>query len=139
MTVSQTTDNTTDQPRDSYADLAATLHAIADDLATLAGTGKASYVGLSIHPAGEDDEATIAAVDIVGQALLGKPGETREMIGGSYHHGAHGNRGGVNVSVFNSVTPPRQRALEDELARLRAEVAAAKAEAEQARAEGGAE
>jgi hypothetical protein len=115
---------------DFYTNLAATLHGIADDIATLAGRGlpQRAYVGITVMPLPHElpDHEMIRAVDSIGQALAGKPGTAERMSSGSYHHNAGGTRGGtfgrgVDIRVFQSVTPPDKRALQDEIERITAE------------------
>jgi hypothetical protein len=123
--------NPTNDDTDFYTNLAATLHGIADDIATLAGRGlpDRAYVGITVMPLPHDlpDDVMVRAVDSIGQALAGKPGTTERMSSGSYHHNAGGTRGGnygsggVDIRVFQSVTPPDKRALRDEIERLTAE------------------
>lgn len=112
---------------DFYAAYAAELHRIADDLNALAGRGlAAAYVSIDIHPhrAEGTDEQITAEVDAVATALLGRPGETYRLSGGSYHHGARNDCEPVRVAVYNSVSDPDTRQRNAELAALRAELAA---------------
>src|SRR5947207_12867569 len=131
---------------DPYAEIAAELRRVADDLGGLAGRGlpQPTYVALSIHPAGADDDEIMAAVDAVGGALLGRPGELEKMSGGTYHYVAHGTRGAavvanwrcaVKVDVFDRVSSPEER----EANRLRAELDELRAQVGRERAERAAE
>lgn len=112
-----------EQPeRDFYAELADTLHAIADDIATLAGRGlpELSYVAFEVQPfPRESDDDKIRVIDAIGEALVGRPSETELMVGGTYHYRAKGYRGPVHIDVYAGVTSPEERAMEAEMARLR--------------------
>lgn len=121
---------------DPYEVLADELASAAEAIRGLAGRGlpDLSWVQLSIQPAqGWDDATVIGMVDTVGQVLLGKPGETQDMSAGTYHHGVGGKRGPLEVRVYQRVDPPEKRALEAELARLRAEVETARQAKEETR------
>jgi hypothetical protein len=114
-----------------WLDLAAELHRIADDLETLVGEPALQQVTLHIQPHNADGyqkktaanrPATIAAVDAVAVALLGKPAETKRMSDGVFfHHGVGGTRGPVKVDIYTSVADPDAVDSEQEIARLRAE------------------
>lgn len=109
--------------------LADELAAVADAIRSLAGRGlpDLSFVQLTIQPAyDQTNDTIISTVDAVGRALLGEPGGTKQLSSGNYHHGAYGKRGPLWVRVYQQVDPPEKRALEAELARLRAEVEAAR-------------
>jgi hypothetical protein len=111
---------------DFYSELAETLHGIADDVAGLAGTGLEPLVhaGLTFLPQHTlTDEEKVAAIDAVATALLGKPGALQKLNAGGYHHHVDGWRGAVEISVFSAVSGPEDRAKDEEIARLRAEVA----------------
>jgi hypothetical protein len=125
---------------DLYTELAAHLHGIADDMATLAGRGlpDRAYVGITVMPLPHNlpDDVMVRAIDTIGQALAGKPGTTERMSSGSYHHIASATRGepygrGVDIKVFQSITPPDKRALQEEIERLRAERDALAAQVQQ--------
>ena len=82
---------------DFYTQLAATLHTLADDFATLAGRDDLPelYLDLQMQPrceadATDADKAT--AIDVLANVLAGHPGQTRKMSGGTYHHDFHGRR-----------------------------------------------
>lgn len=108
----------------TYAD---ELRAIADDLDALGPDYPAmSSVTVYIQPpdSGAADQIK-SHVDDVAVALLGKPGETREMSSGVYHHTITGFRGSVQVSVFQRL--PKPDAKDAEIERLRAEVAVERA------------
>lgn len=108
-----------------YAELAAELRRIADDLEPLDERGVAplSSVSLNFQPGPfRPEQETTATVDAIGLALLGQPGAPMEMSGGSYHHDARGRRGSISVGAFTSVSSPQERERQAELERLRAEV-----------------
>lgn len=112
-----------------YAEIAAELHRIADDLAAIAGPGKPTdlWVALNIQTKGdvdEDDATKIPILDRIATALLGCPCHTRAMSSGTWHHNAHGNRGLVQLGIYSSVTDPARRDKDAELERLPAENAA---------------
>src|SRR6266508_2105127 len=108
---------------DFYADLATELHAIADDLAGLAGRDLPElYLSIHMQPRVQGDEAKIAAVDALAVALVGAPGQTVQLSGGSYHHRFNGRRGPVSIDGLQQVTPPEQQALQEEIERARAEL-----------------
>jgi hypothetical protein len=95
---------------DPFTAIAHELHRIADDLASLAGSGlpKPSWVSFDMHAGSHaiqrDDNLTAFAVDTVGRALLNKPGEIHKMVGGSYHYGTDPtSRGPIKVHVYDSV------------------------------------
>lgn len=127
---------TADQP-DHFAEIAAALYRIADDIVTLTGSGLPKpNVSLSIQPGvRNDDERTVRAVDAVSSALLGHPGQVQLMSGGVYHYnnGESAERvGPVEVRVLYSISTEfavKRHATElldrreAELERLRAEVA----------------
>jgi hypothetical protein len=110
----------------AYADLAAELRRMADDLDTLTDQATPAYVTFGIQPNEDrtDEAKTIAAVDAVATALLGHPGKPQKVSGGGYHYQASGKRDRILVDVYQRVTDPERRALAAELDRLRAEVAA---------------
>ncbi|GAA2579563.1 hypothetical protein GCM10010435_65930 [Winogradskya consettensis] len=110
---------------DPYAEIAAELRRIADDFETLAGKDIAApALSLAVQPRGTTDNGIVAAVDAIAGVLLGKPGITRHMSGGVYHHDAGGYRGALRIDVFQQVSDPVAREQAAELARLRAELAA---------------
>ena len=135
---------TADQAPDHFADIAAELHTVATDLTDLIGSGlpKPGQFQLNIQPGGalidRVDDVTSRAVDAMAMAILGKPGEPQLMGDGSYHYAAHGMRGPLSVSIYQSVSTDwveRTRAAADlaekeaELEKLRAEVAELRAAA----------
>jgi hypothetical protein len=109
---------------DWYAEIAAELHRMADDVSTLAGDDLSKpWFNLSIQPHGDTDDEIVTGVDTVAGALLGKPGKTYELSGGGgYHHGASGDRGPINIGVYNAVSDPAARERDAEVERLRAEL-----------------
>jgi hypothetical protein len=135
----QTVTQIPDEKPDPFHELAYELHAMADALDGLVGSGlpKPIYVGLSIHGGRNgDDESVRLSVDAIGQALLGVNGRARLMSGGSYHYGTEQtSRGPVNVQVYNSVSTKwaERLAHEAELAEKEAELARLRAEVEQLR------
>jgi hypothetical protein len=122
---------------DWYAEIAAELHRMADDLNTLAGNDLPKpWLNLNIQPHGHTDEQIITAVDAVAGVLIGKPGRTMAMSDGdTYHHDAHGYRGPISVGVYNRVSNPATRERDAAVERLRAELAALRATAETRRCE----
>jgi hypothetical protein len=115
---------------DRWADIADELERIAKDVRGLVGQPAPGLVSLSIQPYNADRlgkptakgrPATVAAVDAVATALLGKPGATYDVSGG-FHHGVHGESGPISVGVYTSVAAPDAVDPEEEIARLRAEV-----------------
>ncbi|MEV6633924.1 hypothetical protein AB0M54_24550 [Actinoplanes sp. NPDC051470] len=122
---------------DPWAVLAAELTNIATDLAALAGSGlPIASVTLYMQPGnGEDDELTVRTVDAMGQMLFDRDGEPRKMGNNRTHYDVSGMRGRIDVSAFNSVSTEwveRQKHV-DELAELKARVAAAEADAKRLR------
>jgi hypothetical protein len=106
-----------------YAEPAAELHRIADDVASITGDMPGLYLALNVSPYGRDlgDDAKTAAVDAIATALLGVRARTRQMSSGSWHHTAHGRRGPVHLSIYDAVSDPATRDKDAELERLRAE------------------
>ncbi|MEO3780929.1 hypothetical protein ABGB16_29820 [Micromonospora sp. B11E3] len=107
------------------AEVAAALRTVADKFAAL-GEAPLPGVGVSVDilPHG-GEEVEMAAIDLIGGALYGRPGQTRELSGGIYHHTAGAIVAGISVTAFTRVTPPAEREMRAELDRLRAELAAA--------------
>lgn len=101
---------------DPWAAIAAELHRIADDMLKLVGETAPTHVGLDIltyNPThigpdtAESRPVTMAVVDAVGIALVGKPGETRKMSDGTtYHYGVDVARGPIKVGIFQSIAAP---------------------------------
>lgn len=127
-----------DEQPDHFAEIAASLYRIADDIVTLTGSGlPVPSVQLSIQPGGRgDDDPTARAVDAVTSALLGHPGQLQLMTSGDVYHYNNGDStervGAVDVRVMYSVSTEwalkRKQAAElaereVELEKLRAEVA----------------
>jgi hypothetical protein len=110
---------------DFYADLATELRRLADGVESLAGRDlPTSYVSFDLlpkdHKLGDDEK--VAVIDAIGQALLGEPGQTRELpSSGAFHHKAEGRRGGLLVRALTSVDSPEKRELRRELEEMRAE------------------
>jgi hypothetical protein len=126
-------DKTATPAPDFYAELAATLHGVADDIATLVGRGDLPerwYVGFNMQPLPHDltDDAKAAAIDAVGEALLGKPGAPQPMSGGTWHHHVEDRLGSVRVAAYSRVASPEERAQRAEAERLRAELEEMRAE-----------
>lgn len=115
------------EPR-SYAEVAAELHRIANVLADLPGCP--SYVSLGIQPGprnGDNDSVT-ASVDAVARAVLGKPGKTERMSGGTWQRAADSWLGVMAVRIYDKVSgPPDER--DAEIERLRSELAEARVRA----------
>jgi hypothetical protein len=106
-----------------YAEPAAELHRIADDVASIGGNLPRLYLALNVSPYGQglSDDAKAAVVDAIATALLGVRAKTRQMSSGSWHHTAHGRRGPVHLSIYDAVSDPATRDKDAELERLRAE------------------
>ena len=109
--------------QNGYESAVAELRRIADALETVPAGFGPSYVGLSIHAGRSNQTASIAAVDAVAMAVIGKVGTTQRMGNGTYHHDASSYSGPVDVGIFQRVPSPA----DSELERLRAEVEALKA------------
>lgn len=113
-----------------WADIAAELRRVADEIETLLVAEPApSSFQLNIQPHNADRigkptvkgrPATVAAVDAVSGALLGKDAETYSVSGG-FHHGRHGGRGPVSLAIYTSVVSPDAVDPDEEIAQLRAE------------------
>lgn len=115
------------KPR-SYAEVAAELHRIADVLADLPGCP--SYVSLGIQPGPRngDNDSVSASVDAVARAVLGKPGKTEQMSGGTWQRAADSWLGVMAVRIYDKVSgPPDER--DAEIERLRSELAEARVRA----------
>jgi isopentenyl diphosphate isomerase/L-lactate dehydrogenase-like FMN-dependent dehydrogenase len=110
---------------DFYAQLAAELRSMADAVEPLSGRGLPELVvSVDVQTRARTDADRVRTVDAVATALLGTPGHMERMPSGSFHHTVSGRRGDVRVSVFDGVSDPAARERDDELARLRAELAA---------------
>jgi hypothetical protein len=130
-----------DQPLPDYRGELSRIAADVDAL-TGSGLGRPGYFSLKtelvidIQPGnGRDDEVTARSVDAVAQMLLGRDGEPNQMVGGSWHYSAYGTRGPIQVRIYNTVSTEwaeRQKAA-DEVAKLRAELATAEADAKRLR------
>lgn len=102
-------------PPSPWVAIADELHRIADDLATLTDVGAPSFFAIDIHPGPHrgSDAAVRERVDILSSALLGRPGQDRRMLDGTYHYDSgEGQRGPIKVHVYDAVTEP----LEDPMA-----------------------
>jgi hypothetical protein len=123
---------------DHFAELAAALYRIADDIVTLTGSDlpKPGFVQLSIQPGVRgNDDLSQRAVDAVTSAILGHPGQVAEMSNGTFHYnnGDYAEHvGPVGVRIYQRVSPEfavkreaaaRLAEREAELEKLRAEVA----------------
>lgn len=125
---------------DPFADLAAELHRVANDISDLIGSGlpKPAQFQLNIQPGAplslRDDDVTAAAVDAMAGALLGIPGKVEKMGNGSYFYSTGGNerRGPLTVTIYQGVST--EWALEHDVAAAEAELAEREAELEKARA-----
>lgn len=132
-----TPDETADQP-DHFAEVAAALYRIADDIVTLTGSGlpKIGYIQLSMQPGRHhEDDLSRRAVDAVTSAVLGHPGQVEEMGNGTYHY-SNGDAaelvGPVGVRIMQAVSA--EWAVKNDVAAAEAEVAEREAELERARA-----
>jgi hypothetical protein len=99
-------DDPTDYTPDPYTELADQLLELAEAVASLAGRGlpEPCFTGLTVqfHGGGESDEQVAAAIDTVGQTLVGAAGEPVEMLDGkTIHHTARGNVGTLHATVFS--------------------------------------
>jgi hypothetical protein len=124
-----------DQP-DPFAEIAAELYRIADDIVSLTGSGlpKPNLFQLSIQPGTRgDDELTQAAVDAWATALFGRRGQVEAYSGGVYHYGIPWlTRGPVAAAVYMSVSA--EWAVKNDVAAAEAELAEREAEWKKARA-----
>jgi hypothetical protein len=111
------------------AEVAASLRAVAEKFAALGDAPLPNiFVSIDLLPHGGED-AEVAAVDLIGQALYGRTGETREMSSpGTYHHSVRGTVAGISVDAYTSVTSPQEREMRAEIARLRAQLGTSAAE-----------
>jgi hypothetical protein len=123
-----------DDPDDHYARLAASLHELADRFAGLAGRDLPRPVCFDVTvmptPHQATDDVITAAVNAVGQALLGKDGKENLMSDKRHiHFGTEGHLGTIKINVFQSLQRKQRRpnAKDEEIARLRAELAEARA------------
>ncbi len=114
--------STEESTKTQAQEIAAALRQIADaveplDLPTM-------YAGLTLTTTGVTDDAVkVAAIDAVAVAVAGKPGSTRAIAGGVFHHESGSRVGVVRVTAFDQVASPEERARVAELAELRAKVA----------------
>lgn len=126
-----------DEQPDHFAEIAAELHQVADDVAKLIGSGlpKPRLFMLNIQP-GEgrsNDDLTARSVDAMAQFVLGVNGQVEKMGGGSYHYGTdHLRRGPLEVVIYQGVST--EWALRHDVAAAKAELAEREAELEKARA-----
>jgi hypothetical protein len=125
MTTAQTVATTTDTGAATYAAVAAELRRMADDLDTIGDQAAPGFVAFDMQPGGylADAPTTMAAVDTVANALLGRTGELQRMSDSSYHYKVYGRRGPIKVDLYNRVPDPQIAELDAELERLRAQVA----------------
>lgn len=123
---------------DPWADIAAELHKLADDVLALVGEPAPACFDISIQPRNPDSylrslvknrPAIIATVDAIAMALLDKPSEDHRMSDGTFHRDAKGRRGRISVSILTSIADPNAVDPEQEIARLRAENAELRAKA----------
>lgn len=123
-----------DREPDYYAEIAAELHRIADDLAKIGPGAPKPYFGIAIQPGTgirDDDERIIAAVDTVSVALTGAVGKVQLMSDGDTRHYKSKDffkRGLLTVDVYQAISSKTkadaieaQRAKDAELVQLRAE------------------
>lgn len=124
-----------------WADIAAELRRIADDCMDLIGEPAPRVFQLNIQPHNADGPqrdsaknraATMACVDTAATVLCGQPGTTYPVGGSSFHHGADGKRGPIDLKVYQSVADPDAVDPDEEIARLRAENEQLRAAARQA-------
>lgn len=121
---------------DPFAEIAAELRKVADDVETMVGSGLPNprQFQLNIQPGSRvDDDVTARAVDAMAQALLGINGKVEKMSGGTYHYGTeHTPRGPLVVAIYQGVSA--EWALNnDPVASAEAELAEREAELEKAR------
>ena len=110
---------------DPWAEIAAELRRIADDVENLIGHTPPGLFSIDVQPIalasyppapGQRDE-TIQAVDDAADVLLGKPAETKKLSDGkSVHHRALGRRGRIHLAVYQAVAdaPKAERDEDDE-------------------------
>lgn len=119
-------------PEDPWAAIADELLKLANDARRLVGHPAPCLFSLSIQPFTPDqiDRAkpehratTIDAADAVAEALLGKQATTYKLSGGTFHYGADGYRGPVEVRIYQQVAGPSEGDKDAEIANLRARVA----------------
>lgn len=124
-----------DQP-DHFAEIAAELYRLADDIASLTGSGlpKPNVFQLNIQPGTRgDDELTRTAVDAWATALFDRRGAIDPYPGGVYHYSTPWiARGPITAAVYMSVSA--EWAMKNDVAAAEAEVAEREAELEKARA-----
>lgn len=125
------------QQPDHFAELASELHKVADDIATLVGSGlpKPRQFMLNIQPGthGDDDDLTARAVDGMAQALLGIDGKVELMSPGTYFYNTgHLKRGPLEVTIYQGIST--EWALRNDVNAAKAELAKREAELEKARA-----
>lgn len=102
---------------ETVPDLRSTYGPYGDEFADL------TYVRLSILPTNAAREAVrLATIDAIGQALFCKPGQPEQGTTGARTYKAEGAVGLVHIAVHTSIS-----SAEDEVKRLRAELADAKA------------
>jgi hypothetical protein len=90
-----------------YEKAVAELRRIADLLETLPPGFEPEHVGIDIMAGPKDDSNAVAAIDAVAVALLGKPGATKKMSDGRFHHSAAGEwTDPVRIAVFQAVPEP---------------------------------
>lgn len=110
---------TTNRPS-TVKEIATALQTVADRLATLGELPMSNPgVRVDILPHGGED-VEVAAIDAIGRAVTGKPGQTEQYSDGSYHHTVSGHVDGIQVHAFTSVSSPVERKMRAELAQLRA-------------------
>lgn len=123
-----------------WADIAAELEKIAADCRDLIGQPAPKSFQLNIQPhcgptyppPPKERAETVTAVDTVSQILLGRSAKTERVGGNTFHHGARGSRGSVSFSIYQSVADPALVDPDEEIARLRAENEALRADLDRA-------
>lgn len=124
-------------PSEPWAEIAAELRRIADDVEKLIGQPEPGLFSVDIQPyeavvhppVVKDRAATMSATDAVASALLGKAATTQAMSNGTFHHTTGGKRGRISLSIYQAIADPSAVDPEEEISRLRAENARLRAAA----------
>lgn len=93
-----------DTPPTQAAELAAALHDLADRIASFDGALPRSVTLRLLFLTFDDKD--IPRVDLLGQALLGIPGETEKVSDHTWHHSARTKIDPLDVKVYTTFDPP---------------------------------